>query len=293
MSTGTTPESAMRTAARCLALLALLTALGLAAETAFEVIELRHRSAEELLPVLRPLVEPAGTITSVQNKLIVRAPRANLAELRRLVAQLDAAPRQLLVTVRQSGSRDSLTRAAGVSGKGRFGDVTVESPPTVDPTLPSIGVDSGDAAVELRGGRRETQDRNNDDQQLRVLDGREAVIYVGQALPYSSKTLGPGGLVSETVQFREVLTGFVVRPRVQGDQVVLDISPQQESRSSEPGGAISVSRLSTSVSGRLGEWIDLGAVTQQSSTETRGNFSRSQTDSESHRQVLIKVEVLP
>ncbi|HXG28048.1 MAG TPA: secretin N-terminal domain-containing protein [Nevskiales bacterium] len=283
----------MRHAVRCLALLALLAASGLAAETVFEIIELRHRSAEELLPVLRPLVEPEGTIGSVQNKLIVRAPRANMAELRRLVAQLDAAPRQLLVTVRQGSQRDSRTRAVGVSGTLESGDVTVEVPPTIDPTLPGIGVDSGDAAVELRGGRRETQDRNDDDQQLRVLEGSEAVIYVGQAVPYSTKTLGPGGLVSETVQFREVLTGFVVRPRVQGDQVVLDISPQQESPSTEPGGAISVSRLSTSVSGRLGEWIDLGAVTQQSSTETRGDFSRSRTDSEARRQVLIKVEVLP
>ncbi|MGH8454325.1 MAG: secretin N-terminal domain-containing protein, partial [Nevskiales bacterium] len=243
----------MRKTARFVALLSLLAAFGLAAETVFEIIELRYRTPEELLPVLRPLVEPEGTINATQNKLIVRAPRESLLELRKLVSQLDTAPRQLLVTVRQGGSRDSTTRAMGVAGKGKFGDVTVDAPPSVDPTLPGIAVAGSRGAVELRGGTRESQGSNNDDQQLRVMDGREAVIYVGQAVPYTTKSVGPGGFVTENTQLREVLTGFVVRPRLQGDQVTLDVSPQQESLDPGKGGAISVSRLSTSISGRLGE----------------------------------------
>lgn len=283
----------MRNAARFIALLSLLAAFGLAAEVVFEIIELRHRTPEELLPVLRPLVEPEGTIGAAQNKLVVRAPRENLRELRKLVAQLDTPPRQLLVTVRQDSQRDSTTRATGVAGKGKFGDVTVDVPPSVDPSLPGIGVGTPDAAVELRGGRRDTQASNSGDQQLRVMDGREAVIHVGQAVPYTTKSVGPGGMVTVHTELREVLTGFVVRPRVQGDRVTLDVSPQQESLDPGSGGAINVSRLSTSISGRLGEWIDLGAVVQQGSSQTRGNFSRSQTDSDSHQQVWVKVEVLP
>ncbi len=283
----------MHHAIRLIALLSLVAAFNLAADTVFEIIELRYRTPEELLPVLRPLVEPEGTIGATQNKLVVRATRENMRELRQLVTQLDTAPRQLLVSVRQDGNRNSTTRARGVAGKGKFGDVTVDVPPTTDPTLPGIGVATGDAAVEIRGGTRETQSTNNDDQQLRVMDGREAVIYVGQAVPYKTRSVGPGGFVSETTQLREVMTGFVVRPRVQGDQVTLEISPQQENLTGERGGATSVSRLSTSISGRLGEWIDLGAVTQQASSQSSGNFSRSQTDSTSSRQVLVKVDVLP
>jgi hypothetical protein len=283
----------MRQAIRCLALLGLLASLSLAAETVFEVIELRYRSAEELLPVLRPLVEPEGSISTVQNKLIVRAPRERLAELRRLVAQLDTAPRMLLVTVRQGGGFERSTRAAGVSGKGEFGDVTVDAPPEVDPSLPGVGVAGSKGAIELRGGTRESGGTRNNDQQLRVMDGREAVIYVGQEVPYATRSAGPGGRVTENVEFRSVLTGFVVRPQVQGDRVTLDISPQQESLDPGSGGAVSVSRLSTSINGRLGEWMDLGAVTQSSTTESRGNLSRSRSESEENRQVLIKVELLP
>lgn len=283
----------MRNSARYLALLLLLTSFGLLAENAFEIIELRYRTADELLPVLRPLVEPEGTISATQNKLIVRAPRENLRELRKLVSQLDTAPRQLLVTVRQGSHTDSTTRAAGVAGTGRFGDVTVTAPRSVDPSLPGIGVAGSRGAVEVHGGRRDTQSSDSGDQQLRVMDGREAVIYVGQEVPYTTRSVGPGGVVTVNTELKSVLTGFVVRPRIQGDQVTLDISPQQENLDSGRGGAINVSRLSTSITGKLGEWIDLGAVTQQGQVETSGTLSHSTTDSQSSQQVWVKVEVQP
>ncbi len=283
----------MRTTARFIALLGMLAALNLAAESVFEVIELRHRTPQELVPLLQPLVEPEGTVGAAGSKLVVRASPAQLRELRKLVQQLDTAPRQLLVTVRQGSQDDSTTRASGLAGKGKFGDVTVDVPPTTDPSLPGVGVATPDAEIEWRGGTRKTRGNNNADQQLRVMDGREAVIYVGQAVPYRSKSVSPYGYVTEHTQLREVLTGFVVRPQVQGDRVTLDISPQQESLTGAPGGSISVNRLSTSISGKLGEWIDLGAVTQQASTESSGNFSLSKTDSTSTHQVLIKVEIIP
>lgn len=279
----------MRQIARCAAILSLLMTAGLAAETVFEIIELRYRTAEELLPVLRPMVEPEGTLSTAQNKLIVRAPRERVTELRKLVAQLDTAPRMLLVTVRQGGSFDRSTQATGVGGRGRFGDVTVSAPPA-DPSLPGIAVAGSDGTVEIRSGTRESRGSDNGDQQLRVMDGREAVIYVGQEVPYTAPSAGPGGRV---VEFRSVLTGFVVRPQVQGDRVTLDVGPQKETLDPASGGAVNVSRLNTRISGQLGEWIDLGAVTQQSTTESRGTLSRSRTDSENHNQVMVKVELLP
>lgn len=283
----------MRLSSRLSPLLLLLFCVTVAADTVFEVIELRYRSPDELLPVLRPLVEPEGTIGATQNKLVVRAPREQMTELRRLIAELDSQPQQLLITVRQGGSRDSRTRAHGISGKGKFGDVTADIPPAVDPTLPGVGVAGSKGGVEIRGGTRDSHSDNTGDQQLTVLEGREAVIYVGQEVPYTVKTVTPGGGVGVTTEFREVLTGFLVRPRVQGDRVTLDVSPQQESLNPGEGGSVSVSRLSTSVSGRLGEWIDLGGVTQQESFTQRETFSRSETETQTRGQALIKVELAP
>ena len=74
--------------------LLFLSALALAAAQALaqqslEIIALRHRTVEQVLPVLRPLLEPGGTLTGQRGQLIVRASPANLAELRQALAAID------------------------------------------------------------------------------------------------------------------------------------------------------------------------------------------------------------
>ena len=54
-------------------------------------------------------------------------------------------------------------------------------------------------------------------------------------------------------------SGFLVTPRVNGAQVVLDIEQQDERVAN---GSIQTQRLTTQVSGPLGEWIRLGGVNE-------------------------------
>lgn len=65
------------------------------------VIDLYHRGAEELIPLLQPLLEGRGAVTGQGGKLILRAPAAELPSLRAVVEQLDTPPLKLLVSVRR------------------------------------------------------------------------------------------------------------------------------------------------------------------------------------------------
>jgi hypothetical protein len=99
--------------------LSLLLWLGMAwAQASLEVIDLRHTTAEQVLPALRPLVEPGGVLTGQRSQLIVRTSLANLAELRRALETLDAPARRLVIAVRFAG--ESLAErselAVGVRG---------------------------------------------------------------------------------------------------------------------------------------------------------------------------------
>src|SRR5262249_58812951 len=60
-----------------------------------EVITLGYRQAEEVIPLLRPLLAPGGALTGASNQLIVRTTPANLAELKKVLAVMDSEPRQL------------------------------------------------------------------------------------------------------------------------------------------------------------------------------------------------------
>lgn len=73
-----------------------------AQEDRIEVINLQHRSAEDIIPLLQPVAGSQGAITGRNQQLIIRATPARIAQIRELLGPLDTAPRNLLVSVRQA-----------------------------------------------------------------------------------------------------------------------------------------------------------------------------------------------
>src|SRR5262245_32189996 len=101
---------------RLLAVLCIAVTPTYAQNTVLEVIPLKYRAAEQVIPVLKPLLDPRGSISGMQNQLIIRTTPANLAELRKALASIDAMPRRLIITVRQDADIDRGRTNAEVSG---------------------------------------------------------------------------------------------------------------------------------------------------------------------------------
>lgn len=76
-------------------------------DTVLEAINLKHRSVEQVLPFLEPLVHGEGSVSGMHNVLLVRTTPANLAEIRRALEAIDTPPRRLRITVRQDVDRDT------------------------------------------------------------------------------------------------------------------------------------------------------------------------------------------
>jgi type II secretory pathway component GspD/PulD (secretin) len=76
-------------------LLAALAGAVQAQQTTLEVITLNYRNAEEVIPILKPLLAPEGTVTGLNNRLVVRTTPGNLAELKQVLA---------MITPRHAGS---------------------------------------------------------------------------------------------------------------------------------------------------------------------------------------------
>lgn len=276
-------------------LLALLPLLAVAQQE-MEIIPLRHRPVEQVLPILRPLLEPGGVLSGMNNQLILRASRKNREEIKQALAALDTQARSLLIRVTQN--RDAVMRQRGgeVYGRVGSGDVRVVQPPS--------GAASGGGRVEIRrngnvvGGQVvDTQSTRtaSTGQSVQVLEGSRAWINVGQSLPLPLRQMvvGPGGaVVTESVVYRDIGQGFYAEPRLSGDRVTLEISPQYDTPASpnQGYGSVNTQRLSTTVSGRLGEWIELGGSGQQAVAEERGNLSVGTSDIRDNRGVWLMVE---
>ncbi len=129
-------------------------------------------------------------------------------------------------------------------------------------------------------------------QRVQVLEGNVAFIRAGQSVPVPSRQVvqtPQGTQIVESTQFRDFNTGFQVLPRVSGDTVTVEINPQRE-RASGFRGAGNVQGMSTVVSAPLGEWMEIGGISESGSVQTSGNLgTRSQSGGE-RRSVLLMVQ---
>src|SRR5260370_14002793 len=106
-------RSALALAAACFASLS-------AAQYALEIIPLKYRTVEQVLPTLRPLLEPGGTLTGQANQLMVRASPGNLADIRRALDAIDRPLRRLQISVRFDDALEASSQ--GIEASGRIGN---------------------------------------------------------------------------------------------------------------------------------------------------------------------------
>ena len=273
--------------ALCLTLRVLSSTLSL------EVIQLQHRSAQEVIPILRPLIPQGGTLTGTGYQLIVRTTPENLQQLRDVLQRIDTAPRSLLITVRQSADDLGTRNEAEVSGHAQLGSGMSVGTAARGSGGASISYRDANTNVRTRVISTNSRSEGNDTQQIRVLEGHEALIQVGSSVPVldqSVTVVGGTPVVQDQLAYKDVLRGFYVLPHVNGDQVTLDISPNRDTLSQEQGGAVDVQRLHTTVSGRLGEWIEIGGSGQQENHQDSAYTQSASTGNREQRHVWLKVE---
>ncbi len=276
--------------------LALVLLAGAAyAQQQLEIINLKSRTADQVLPQLRPFVEPGGTLSGMNNQIFIRASDANRRQIKELLAAIDRPPRRLLISVRQDADSTATARGGEVSGRVTSGDVRVESRRTV---VGGAGVEVRRGGDVVRGQAYDARSAGSERvaQQVQVVEGGKAYINVGTSVPVPLRqvVMSPGGaVVSDTVVYRDLGTGFSAEPQLAGDNVTLTISPTHDTPGRYGPGSANIQRLTTTVTGRLGEWIDLGGSVEERSGEQSGLMRYSTRGGSSGRRVQLKVEELP
>jgi type II secretory pathway component GspD/PulD (secretin) len=266
--------------------------------TVLEVIPLRYRNAAEVIPIIQPMLAREGSVSGYQGQLVVRTTPANLEEVKRILAAVDTAPRQLLISVRQDTGVERSRSQADISANVGTDHARVVIPPAGrDPRGGSVVVGDGDDRVRAQALDRRSVEGDSGTQTVRVMEGREAFVRAGQLAPVRERQVQRtvvGGKVVERVvestQYRDVASGFYVLPRLSGERVVLDISQQREALLRGASGAASVQRLVTTVSGRMGEWIEIGGIDRDTSSQQSALLGRSSAAARDSRRILIKVE---
>jgi len=265
---------------KILVLILCLFSFSAAAETEFKIITLQHRFANDLLPIISPMVGENGTATGMDNQLILRASPERMREIEATVAKLDAAKANRKITVNTSNSVQTRQERTEASGKVKVGKVTVGNDRRAPPN-------SGN--VELERNARDAQ--QNSSQFINVLDGERAFIRVGHIVPFTQEwvTITRRYVqIERTTDWQEISTGFAVRPRTVGNQVELAVTPRIARLNQQ--GFIDFEELTTTLRVTLGDWVDIGATMQQNDEVSRKILGIQNLSSQQKNSLTIKVD---
>lgn len=277
-----------------LILVLLSLCLSVQAEMSIETINLHNRSAQDVIPVLRPLLDKGASLTGTGYKLFIKSSPDNIAQIRHMLGEIDVAAKNLLVSVSMDPAVMHETTDASAHIQINSGNTRIEA---------------GKNGVTASGGNREGhhprrrimydahllqemhQQRAPAAQTVRVTEGLWATIRTGQAIPIATRTRHPDGTVTDTYTYQAVASGFQVLPRVHGDNVTLTIRPQAQAVKQSSGGTYDTTELETTVSGRLGHWIAIGGVSQTQQSSSTGILSQAQQRQSNSNQIYVKVEL--
>ena len=262
-------------------LAAALVTCSLSLSAATEVIPLNYRTADEVLSVVQSVLGHQGRVNAYGNQLIVNAEPAKIEEVRTLLQQLDTAPRRLLISVDTQESGFQTDRGYSANGSISAGNGQIQ-----------IGQGEVNGRDQVRIIRRSTDSRSGGTQQVQATEGYPALIQVGQSVPITSQGRDMYGQPYSNTQYRNVTQGFYVTASLTGDRVHLNISSNRDRLSQSQPGAIDIQSTDTRVSGRIGEWITIGGVSEQSQS-TQGDFLQHRaTQGRGDMNMRVKVDVL-
>lgn len=220
------------------------------------MIELRHRTAEDVAPLLQPLLKPGDTLVPHRTQLILKTDPVTLGEIRSVLAHIDKRQHRLRISVRQVRN---LTAAAVQGG------VIAEIPP---------------GQVHGHAGLREQRERQQADQFVQTLDGQAALIETGAA-----RLLVYG--YADNVTYQQATTGFAVTPHLTGQGMVqLNLVPW--SGQFQPDGRLDLQHSATHAAAPLGAWVEIGGINLK---QTRQQLGQTEAQGEATR-IFIRVEDL-
>ena len=259
-------------------LILIYSQLVFADNTIMEVIELKHRPAAEIQPLVAPLLEPTDAVIANGLSLIVKTTPARLAAIQELISKLDTSLTNLLITVVQGRhiSADDFNASARIHAN-------------IDINDPSA------SHLRLKGRYHQTKSKNSVDntQTLRTMEGRPAYIKVGKIHPIEqiqlhSQGFGYPAIASTHTDYIEATTGFAVTPRLTTNDVILAIEPWSDRV--QTNGIIQTQGASTQIRTQLGVWVEIGGNIESSRQNQDGITSEIRRTRSDEMHILIKVE---
>lgn len=256
-------------------LLVLSTSLAWAQQTT-EVYE-TYLPANKLVPILEQLLGPDDKITGYHNKLFVKASPAVQDELLRVLQEIDRPLRNIQVSLRYADNLD-------LEAQSTSADANV--------VVYHGGSNKSGVDVEVVSKKRFSTNAEKADHQIRVLEGEQGALDVGQDVPVEQIVmLGPwqSGSVKE---YRSVGNQLYVVPHIVKDKIRIEVFTTNQRMKMKSDGKIQKTDAETVVLVEPGEWTPIAGSSQVLNRSSESVTSSTQRSTSSGKSLQIRADIL-
>ncbi|NQY26442.1 MAG: hypothetical protein HRT92_04615 [Piscirickettsiaceae bacterium] len=240
-----------------------------------ETIQLNHRLATELLAEIRDFLPEGVPVRAFNNFIIIKAESDVINDIKQLIHKLDTPLQRLKVSILRTDKRLSEQQLSQTSA--------------------DILIDGNDVSGRLSIKQWSTRDAKNKDQyyQAQGIAGKRILIMMGQAIPQKEQflaILSHGGVaIQSSTRYINIDNGFQAIARILPNyQVHIDIHPVF-GQFSKQNGTIEQSEIISTLSGSVGNWLELGQINNLKNTEKQG-ATRYHSRHQLQQFVYIKID---
>lgn len=248
--------------------------------------DLKNRPADEVIPLIRPLLNDSEAMTGDGYQLFIKAPANRLKEIESLISSVDRASK----TFRISVTNDEY---AAINENNANASVKIESN---DTTINVGKYQRKEPGVTVNVDTRNTENKSDKTQFVQVQEGKPAYISKEnlRITPIYSYIQRPNGnfLIEHNRLSPTMQDGFYVVAR-SSDSESANISIQSASSSNRTyqGYGQEQTYVDTTLRVRLGEWFEIGGNTDSRSSESKGVLYRTKKNQERYNKIFLKIDL--
>lgn len=228
-----------------------------------EIVNLNHRPAKEIIPLLKPLVDKDGSISGEKYVLFIKTSYKNFQQLKKAITTLDADFRQLRISIMQESATNMK----------RYGY--------------NVSKDAKKTNAKIYSTQRTSS--NPKQQTIQVTEGQWATLQTGMSIPSISRSQNPNGTITESIQYKTIVSRLKIHPVINGNNINVKIKSFTGNKDAIESDAIQ--GINTSVTGTLGEWIALGGIISATDNSKTGFTFSTQRNSDLSQQIFIKIDI--
>lgn len=221
-----------------------------AEENKITTINLKHITGEDVVSVLKSLVDKSVSIAEENNVLMISGAPSKTKSLIHIINKIDTPPVPLTIEFIASNRKINFKNSATTYQSGKS--------------------------------------TNNTSQSMSITERQWVTLNTGLSIPIAERRRLPDGTETQSFRFKKVSKQYVFKVHEFSGWSVVQVGLNQSKISDDVAGAIAHTKLDTTIVGKTNEWLEVASSRKITRNKSGKNYSTNRATNYIHLYVKVK-----